>query len=403
MRSLIERDSTYSRAWYGLGEAYFHMGGAELVSREETRKAFQKARELDPYFGPAHIHLIHDAFDQGDVGKARSLIQSYRELEPTSHQGEGFELAYALAFGDSATRARVSELVDELVTGDSSAPRRSGGPPRAAAGDSLARARAPEAKRARSDVIEAAVITLQTGDYVEGALAAVRLLRTDADTTLRRTAQRALARTYVSQGRLREAREALMSMPGNRTLSLADARTLMTWHMAYLADIDSTTAAQIVNALNSQKDPIDWLLYGAAIGPPVLERRGSRTSEPRAFGGPEERRIRFGSERTRFSCGRTRFDSERTRFGCGRIQIGADRIQLCERRQCALRPLPRGAGQSRGAQRACSGVARLENGSPRGGHAGCCRVVVHGAQADTAGVLHRRVLPAPRLSPLQAR
>jgi serine/threonine-protein kinase len=95
-----------AQSWYLLGEDYQHLGTQALVGREEADRAFGKAVELDPSFAPAYIHLIENAFAGGDSARAARLLEKYRRLAPGDWYSAAYAVGFALAFGDSAGRAR---------------------------------------------------------------------------------------------------------------------------------------------------------------------------------------------------------------------------------------------------------------------------------------------------------
>jgi len=95
-----------AQSWYLLGEDYQHLGTQALVGREDADRAFGKAVELDPSFAPAYIHLIENAFAGGDSARAARLLEKYRQLAPGDRYSAAYAVGFALAFGDSARRAR---------------------------------------------------------------------------------------------------------------------------------------------------------------------------------------------------------------------------------------------------------------------------------------------------------
>jgi serine/threonine-protein kinase len=95
-----------AQSWYLLGEDYQHLGTQALAGRKDADHAFGKAVELDPSFAPAYIHLIENAFAWGDTARAARLFAKYRQLAPGDRYNAAYAVSFALAFGDSATRAR---------------------------------------------------------------------------------------------------------------------------------------------------------------------------------------------------------------------------------------------------------------------------------------------------------
>ena len=101
--------------WKGgtrLGEAYIHKGPAALYPSDRFREMLGRALELDPSFAPAYIHLVQDAFHRHDSLGAKELIGRSRRLDPSSEDASAFDLAYALAWGDSLSRELSAAVVD---------------------------------------------------------------------------------------------------------------------------------------------------------------------------------------------------------------------------------------------------------------------------------------------------
>jgi len=102
--------------WYLLGEAYFHLGGQALRDAREHVRYFRHAADLDPGFSPAFIHLLHAAFgNDPDSARLARRIEEYAGLTSgASGQVRSFRLAFSVAYGDSATRARALTSVDTV-------------------------------------------------------------------------------------------------------------------------------------------------------------------------------------------------------------------------------------------------------------------------------------------------
>ncbi len=113
LRLAVRRYPDDPEAWYLLGDTYMHLGSQALVPTGEVEAALARSVELDPDFTPAHIHLADMAFRyDADSARARARIDRYRELAGGTTHHQGLELAFALAFGDSATRALAREGLD---------------------------------------------------------------------------------------------------------------------------------------------------------------------------------------------------------------------------------------------------------------------------------------------------
>jgi tetratricopeptide (TPR) repeat protein len=231
-RTLTTRYPQYARGWYQLGEAYYHIGARALFPREEMRRAFRRAIELDPSFGPAYIHQIQDAFETRDSVVAAELLRRYRLIEPSSTQGQGLDLAFALVWGDSTQRKRAVAMAPSLP----------------------------------SEVLQEALTPLKLGGHLEPAtLVAGWLRNAPHEMRYRRIAQRNLAAVHIARGQLKEALEKLLNVPGYEGLTGWDARTLMTWNVVGLLDADSLTRKKALDLLLTIEpvEPMDWFLAGA--------------------------------------------------------------------------------------------------------------------------------------------
>jgi eukaryotic-like serine/threonine-protein kinase len=114
LEELTRRHPDDADAWFLLGDAYFHLGGATLRPSDEFRNAARRALTLDPGFAPGYVHLIEDAFDRGDSSDARALIAALRTIDPSSPKARGAEIAYALVWGDAAARRETAAGLDTV-------------------------------------------------------------------------------------------------------------------------------------------------------------------------------------------------------------------------------------------------------------------------------------------------
>ncbi|MGH7557889.1 MAG: tetratricopeptide repeat protein, partial [Gemmatimonadota bacterium] len=113
MEMAVVRYPDDPEAWYMDGEMYVHFGEQALLPREGIERTFGQAIELDPRFGPAWIHYIEAAFLQhADSALAAERVAAYTKLAAGSHTERRFNMALALAFGDSATRSAGWSAVD---------------------------------------------------------------------------------------------------------------------------------------------------------------------------------------------------------------------------------------------------------------------------------------------------
>ena len=100
--------------WTQLADAYLHAGPPQLLAADRFRTAFRHAIELEPSFGPAYIHLIEDAFFREDSADASALLDDFRRIDAETPVCGSFELAYALVWGDSASKHQASAALDTL-------------------------------------------------------------------------------------------------------------------------------------------------------------------------------------------------------------------------------------------------------------------------------------------------
>jgi serine/threonine-protein kinase len=116
LRTATSKYPDDAESWYLLGDALFHGGGMALAPRDEFRRALRRAIELDPGFAPAYLHLTEDAFDRMDSAEVSRLVRSLRRIDPNSDKSIGLGLAYALEWGDSATRSISQAALDTAST-----------------------------------------------------------------------------------------------------------------------------------------------------------------------------------------------------------------------------------------------------------------------------------------------
>lgn len=103
-------------AWYGLGEAYFHLGGQAGFRLEDSIDPFERALALDSTFAPALIHPIEHAYAEMDSARGRSWTEHYLSLDSTSNYARSFELLTSLAFGSPEESAAAAQVLDTVDT-----------------------------------------------------------------------------------------------------------------------------------------------------------------------------------------------------------------------------------------------------------------------------------------------
>ncbi|MBI4513647.1 MAG: hypothetical protein HY702_05995 [Gemmatimonadetes bacterium] len=218
--------------WYALGDAYRHLGPAALEPDDKFRSALRRAIDLDPTLGPAYIHLIEDAIGRHDSAEARELIRRYRQLDPSSPRVIGFDLAYALVWGDSASREQAIVALD-TATND-----------------------------ALRDAEE--VFSWADPDFWDHLIRVARA-RTDQRHPLaaRQLAQFRTSLAYLGRGRLKEAREALFSIPSGGPWETWVPASLLRWHLNGDGFEDTSSARRAASTLASDPEPGDHFLIGA--------------------------------------------------------------------------------------------------------------------------------------------
>ncbi|MBI4513646.1 MAG: hypothetical protein HY702_05990 [Gemmatimonadetes bacterium] len=216
--------------WHQLGEILYHHGDNGLYPRDGFRNAFRRALEMDPNFGPSYIHLIDDAFLREDSSEARELIERYRGVDPTGPWPIGYQLAYALAWGDSAARSAAIAAVDT----------------------------------AAPDVLEGARFPFFRGPSAfaeQLMLVSRRLLAPRHAVEHRQSGQWGMMMAAVRQGRLREARAVLSAFPGGELFSVTASRLYIVWHLAGYND--TIAARRAAGVLGADPQPWDRFLLAA--------------------------------------------------------------------------------------------------------------------------------------------
>jgi tetratricopeptide (TPR) repeat protein len=103
--------------WNMLGEVYVHYGGQILAREAGTwEELMEHAVRLDPSNAPYLLHLVENAFAEGDSARAWSLTQSYARLAGTDPQARAGLIAFALVFGDPASKAHATAALDTIDT-----------------------------------------------------------------------------------------------------------------------------------------------------------------------------------------------------------------------------------------------------------------------------------------------
>ncbi|HET6616924.1 MAG TPA: tetratricopeptide repeat protein, partial [Gemmatimonadota bacterium] len=104
-------------AWFFLSEVYLHYGGQLVTEGMGNWEALmERSVRLDPSNAMYLVHLVEDAFADRDSARARSLTQSYARLAGTDPRARAGSLAFALVFGDPASKARAMAATDTIDT-----------------------------------------------------------------------------------------------------------------------------------------------------------------------------------------------------------------------------------------------------------------------------------------------
>ncbi len=103
-------------AWYGLGEAYFHIGSQVGHARSRSIEPFERALALDSTFAPALIHPLEIAYLEGDSTRGRSWTNDYLALDSTSFYAQGFRLLTPLQFGPPEDSTFAAQALDTAST-----------------------------------------------------------------------------------------------------------------------------------------------------------------------------------------------------------------------------------------------------------------------------------------------
>jgi tetratricopeptide (TPR) repeat protein len=106
IREAIRKYPDAAEAWYTLGEVYYHLPEG-MAGPEEAQEAFRRAAELQPAMAPYRAHLLELAFLwHPDSAHIASEVGSYARLAPEDANTRAGRIGLALAFGDTAARAR---------------------------------------------------------------------------------------------------------------------------------------------------------------------------------------------------------------------------------------------------------------------------------------------------------
>ncbi|MGH7588536.1 MAG: protein kinase domain-containing protein [Gemmatimonadota bacterium] len=103
-----------AEALYNLADAYLHRPDA-MRGPADVERAFRRAAGLQPASALYRAHLLELAFWwRPDSARVAREVEAYERLAPRAIRTQAGRIAFALAFGDSATRARARIELDGL-------------------------------------------------------------------------------------------------------------------------------------------------------------------------------------------------------------------------------------------------------------------------------------------------
>jgi len=104
-----------ARAWYALGEVFYHQAAA-MGDPEEAERAFGRAAELEPATAPYRAHLLDLAFTWlPDSVRVAREVEAYGRVAPRAVRTQAARIALRLGFGDSVARAGAKAALDTLA------------------------------------------------------------------------------------------------------------------------------------------------------------------------------------------------------------------------------------------------------------------------------------------------
>ena len=112
--NLVRRYPEDYEAWYGFGEALYHLGDQVGYERDRVIDAMTRAYALDSTIAPSLFHLIQGTYQLDDLEAARTWTDRYLAIDSTSAYPRGLELAAALRFGPSVDSADAAQALDTL-------------------------------------------------------------------------------------------------------------------------------------------------------------------------------------------------------------------------------------------------------------------------------------------------
>jgi tetratricopeptide (TPR) repeat protein len=107
-----------AEAWYEVGDALFHY--ARLFdddALDRSVRAFQRAVELDPSFGPARLHLFDAAWIRGDLATAERVARDQFAEDSTSFYTVHMRAALGQLRGDRDIHPELAAMIESAGIG----------------------------------------------------------------------------------------------------------------------------------------------------------------------------------------------------------------------------------------------------------------------------------------------
>jgi tetratricopeptide (TPR) repeat protein len=100
---VAQQSSDDPEGWYEVGDVLFHyVGFFGDDALDRAVRAFQRAYDLDPSFGPVRLHLFDAAMLRGDTAVAHPIARAHLEIDPSGFYGMYME--FVLAHAERADR-----------------------------------------------------------------------------------------------------------------------------------------------------------------------------------------------------------------------------------------------------------------------------------------------------------
>jgi tetratricopeptide (TPR) repeat protein len=104
-------------AWYGFGEALYHLGDQVGYGHDRVIDAMARAYAIDSTIAPSLFHLIQGTFLRDEEEASRNWTARYLAIDSTSAYAHGLRLAGALRLGPAEDSASAAEALDTLGLG----------------------------------------------------------------------------------------------------------------------------------------------------------------------------------------------------------------------------------------------------------------------------------------------